>query len=102
MTGKLAAALCYVRAASNWFYTNIIVEVREFRLVTYGILIVAWHMNCGLWYVNCGLWYKCGEQKWPSDFRAIFEALRLFTTTQIIFYLPPLGLRILKWGETSL
>ena len=37
MTGKLAAALCYVRAASNWFYTNIIVEVREFRLVTYGI-----------------------------------------------------------------
>ena len=60
MTGKLAAALCYVKAASNWFYTNIIVEVREFRLVTYGILIVAWHMNCGLWYVNCGLWYKCG------------------------------------------
>ena len=46
--------------------------------------------------------YKCGEQTWPSDFRAIFEALRQFTTTQIIFYLIPLGLRILKWVETSL
>ena len=46
--------------------------------------------------------YRCGQQTLPSDFRAIFEALRLFTTTQIIFYLFPLGLRILKWGETSL
>ena len=46
--------------------------------------------------------YKYGEQTLPSEFWAIFEALRLFTTTQIIFYLFPLGLRILKWGETSL
>ena len=29
--------------------------------------------------------YKCSQQMWPSDFRAIIEALRLFTTTQIIF-----------------
>ena len=42
--------------------------------------------------------YKCGKQTLPSDFRAIFEALRLFTTIQIMFYLFPLGLRILKWG----
>ena len=46
--------------------------------------------------------YKSGQQTWPSDFRAIFEALRQLTTSQIIFYLFPLGLRILKWGETSL
>ena len=46
--------------------------------------------------------YRCGQQTLPSNIRAIFEALRVFTTTQIIFYLFSLGLRILKCVETSL
>ena len=46
--------------------------------------------------------YNRGEQTWPSDFQAFFEALRLLTPIQIMFYLVPIGLRILKWGKTSL
>ena len=46
--------------------------------------------------------YRLRQQKWPITFMAIFDAFRLILALLHIFYLILIGLRILKWGETSL
>ena len=46
--------------------------------------------------------YRLRQQKWPITFKAIFDAFRLILALLHIFYLILFGLRILKWGETSL